>query len=53
MMSRSLDLVSTRFRNLPAGIEITPARLTINFVRNQRTFWRSSPLSYSFCRTFC
>jgi hypothetical protein len=30
--ARSLELVSTRFRQLPAGIELTPGRLTIDFV---------------------
>jgi hypothetical protein len=29
--SRSLELLGTRFGNLPAGVELTPARLTIDF----------------------
>jgi hypothetical protein len=29
--TRSLELLSTRFGNLPTGVELTPARLTIDF----------------------
>jgi len=29
--SRALELVSTRFARLPPGIELSPARLTIEF----------------------
>ena len=39
--SRALELVSTRFAQLPPGVELSPARLTIEFLA-PRIFWRSS-----------